>query len=893
MHLKSLSLRGFKSFASATTLVFEPGVTCIVGPNGSGKSNVVDALAWVMGEQGAKSLRGGSMEDVIFAGTRNRAPLGRAEVRLTIDNTDGALPIEYTEVTISRTLFRSGSSEYAINASPCRLLDVQELLSDTGLGREMHVIVGQGKLDAILSASPEERRGFIEEAAGVLKHRKRKERALRKLDAMQGNLVRLTDLTGEIRRRLGPLAKQADVARRAHTIQAEVRDAKARLLADELAEATAALDADVADETALIARRDQVAGTLRQATAKIAELEQAAAAAAPVIGEASRTWFRLSSLRDRVAGTQALAAERVRLLGAEAPETPGSDPLALDATAQRLRDSAAQFEAEAVALREALASAETARAEAESNANQVERRHAALMRAAADRREGLATLAGQVRAARSKVEAREDELNRLSTRLAEVDEAESDARIEFTALEQQIAGAEAGEHHLDANHEAAVTHLEEIRADHDAWQVRRTEALRDLASWQARLETLELSLARTDGTGALLADPPPGVLGSLAALLDVKPGCETAVAAALGRTAQAIVVESVDSAVDAIRQLRDADAGRAGLLIAADSVPPLGAASPAGPSNPTQAAVEGTWASDAVRVAGPLREALVDTLGKAVIVQDLAQARRVVQHDPHLLAVTVAGDVLTALWAEGGSAGAPSLIELQAKYDEAADRVDAAKAEAERAAFELARALGERDLAQSAVDGTLASLHESDARLTAVAERLGRLGASIRSAKDQGERLRTSLTEATRLHGEESNTLADLARGLERAEQDGAGEPAEPEPDDAQRQQAATAAANARTAETEARLALRTSEERARALTSRIEATERAAGAERAAREAARIRAAKRAAAADLAHAVEGGLSELFALVTAALGRAGERRDAVEAERDARENTLA
>ncbi|MFC6258899.1 chromosome segregation SMC family protein, partial [Kocuria oceani] len=226
MHLKTLTVRGFKSFASATTFEFEPGVTAVVGPNGSGKSNVVDALSWVMGEQGAKSLRGGKMEDVIFAGTAGRAPLGRAHVALTIDNADGALPIEYSEVTISRTLFRSGGSEYAINGRACRLLDIQELLSDSGLGREMHVIVGQGQLDRILHATPEERRGFVEEASGILKHRRRKERTLRKLEAMQANLDRLEDLTAEIRRQLTPLGRQARVARRAQRIQHDVRDAR-------------------------------------------------------------------------------------------------------------------------------------------------------------------------------------------------------------------------------------------------------------------------------------------------------------------------------------------------------------------------------------------------------------------------------------------------------------------------------------------------------------------------------------------------------------------------------------------------------------------------------------------------------------------------------------------
>ena len=234
MHLKALTLRGFKSFASATTLRFEPGITCVVGPNGSGKSNVVDALSWVMGEQGAKSLRGGKMEDVIFAGTTGRPPLGRAEVSLTIDNSDGALPIEYAEVTITRIMFRNGGSEYQINGDTCRLLDIQELLSDSGIGREMHVIVGQGQLDSVLHADPMGRRAFIEEAAGVLKHRKRKEKALRKLDAMQANLARVQDLTDELRRQLKPLGRQAAVARRAAVIQADLRDARLRLLADDL-----------------------------------------------------------------------------------------------------------------------------------------------------------------------------------------------------------------------------------------------------------------------------------------------------------------------------------------------------------------------------------------------------------------------------------------------------------------------------------------------------------------------------------------------------------------------------------------------------------------------------------------------------------------------------------
>ena len=258
VHLKSLTLKGFKSFASPTTLRFEPGITCVVGPNGSGKSNVVDALTWVMGEQGAKTLRGGKMEDVIFAGTSSRPPLGRAEVTVTIDNSDNSLPIEYSEVSITRRMFRDGGSEYEINGSSCRLMDVQELLCDSGIGREMHVIVGQGKLSEILESRPEDRRAFIEEAAGVLKHRKRKEKAVRKLDSMSANLARLTDLTTELRRQLKPLGRQAEMARRAQTIQADLRDARLRLAADDLVTRKAEFDNTDQAETTLRREHDEV-----------------------------------------------------------------------------------------------------------------------------------------------------------------------------------------------------------------------------------------------------------------------------------------------------------------------------------------------------------------------------------------------------------------------------------------------------------------------------------------------------------------------------------------------------------------------------------------------------------------------------------------------------------
>ena len=459
MYLKSLTLKGFKSFASSTTLQLEPGITCIVGPNGSGKSNVVDALAWVMGEASAKSLRGGKMDDVIFAGTSGRPPLGRAEVVLTIDNSDGALPIEYAEVTISRTMFRSGGSEYAINGNSCRLLDVQELLSDSGIGREMHVIVGQGQLDTILHATPEDRRGFIEEAAGVLKHRKRKEKALRKLDSTEGNLTRLNDLLSEIRRQLKPLGRQAEVARRAPTVQADVRDARARLLADDLVTARTALRAGAGRrvDPGRAPRAGRGRSSPRPARPR-AGLEAALREDLPALAQAQETWFALSGLRERLRGTQSLAAERVRNAAgtADAEESrSGRDPEQLEAEAAQVREQEQRIAAEVDAHRTALEEAVAARRTAEDAAAEEDRRVAGLQRAAADRREGLARLHGQVNALKSRAAAADEEIGRLTLAREEALARAERAQRDFTALETKVAGLDAGEEGLDAEHEAA------------------------------------------------------------------------------------------------------------------------------------------------------------------------------------------------------------------------------------------------------------------------------------------------------------------------------------------------------------------------------------------------------------------------------------------------------
>ncbi|WP_205739676.1 chromosome segregation protein SMC [Georgenia sp. SYP-B2076] len=886
MHLKTLTLRGFKSFASATTLHLEPGITAVVGPNGSGKSNVVDALSWVMGEQGAKTLRGGSMADVIFAGTSSRAPLGRAEVSLTIDNADGLLPIEYAEVTISRTLFRAGGSEYAINGTPCRLLDIQELLSDTGMGKEMHVIVGQGRLDSVLQATAEERRGFIEEAAGVLKHRRRKEKALRKLDAMQANLARVTDLAAEIRRQLGPLARQADVARRAQVVQADLRDARARLLADDLVQLSATLAREVADETALRARRAQVEAAQHEVRDRLAALEQAAVAAAPRLGRATDVWFRLSGLGERLRALGDVAAERCRLLAVPAAEPAGGrDPEELEARAAAVREQEEALQAELAAARESLAAAVAARTAAENAERDAERALATVHRGVADRREGLARLTGQVAARRSRLEAAEAELGRLREGLTAAQERARVAEAEFTALEQQVAGVEDGEEGLDDAHEAATADLEAAEADVTALVEAERAAEAERATWSARRDTLALSMRRKDGTGALLESGLGGLLGAVPEQIGVEAGYENAVAAALGPFADAAVVASTDVAARVVRTAREDDAGQVRLVVA-------GAPAPAQAPGPAPAGAR--WAADLVRVADPAVRAAIDRLlGGTVVVEDLAAARRVLDEAPDLTAVTRVGDLLSAVAAHGGAPGAPSVLELHAAHEEAAGEADAAAARREQARFALGPARERAREAQERVRATLDDLHASDARMTAVAERLARLGSSLRGAHAEVERTRPAIERAETETTDHAAELAALTEWLAVAER----EPAQAEDDLAgatqARDRATEVARAARTAETDARLAVRTAEERATALSGRAASLAAAARAEREARRRAAEKEARRAAQARVAAEVREGAVRAGAAIERSVAEAAAERAAAEAERAERETELA
>ncbi|MGW4038487.1 AAA family ATPase [Streptomyces sp. NPDC004778] len=942
MHLKALTLRGFKSFASATTLRFEPGITCVVGPNGSGKSNVVDALSWVMGEQGAKSLRGGKMEDVIFAGTTGRPPLGRAEVSLTIDNSDGALPIEYAEVTITRIMFRNGGSEYQINGDTCRLLDIQELLSDSGIGREMHVIVGQGQLDSVLHADPMGRRAFIEEAAGVLKHRKRKEKALRKLDAMGANLARVQDLTDELRRQLKPLGRQAAVARRAAVIQADLRDARLRLLADDLVTLRDALRDEIADEAELKKRKDAAEAELKTALLREAELEGEVRRLAPRLQRAQQTWYELSQLAERVRGTVSLADARVRSASeAPAEERRGRDPDDLEREAARIREQEAELTAALEAAEHALEDTVAHRADLERELAAEERRLKDAARAIADRREGLARLNGQVNAARSRAGSAQAEIDRLAASRDEAQERAVTAQEEYDQLKAEVEGLDGVDEELTARHEEAKRALADAQAAHSAAREEATAAERRRAAVAARHEALALGLRRKDGTGALLGarDRLAGLLGPAAELLTVEPGYEIPVAAALGTAADAVAVTDPATAAAAIRLLRERDAGRAAMLLggvaggapetrphhvpeqsggqtpvrdeAPHSAPavlpgqggapgePGSASSSTGPAAvlPLPHGRAGEQATvlappavaDLVRGPAALVEAVRRLVAGMVVVATLEDAEELVAARPGLTAVTGEGDVLSAHFAHGGSAGAPSLLEVQASVDEAAAELADLAVRCEELA-EAQRLAGERRTDQAALVEELGERRRAAEReKSGFAQQLGRLAGTARSAAGEAERMTASAARAQEALERATEEAEELAERLLVAEET----PAEEEPDTSVRDRLAADGANARQTEMEARLQARTHEERVKALAGRADALDRAARTEREARARAEQRRVRLRYEAEVASAVASGARQLLAHVEVSLVRADEERTSAEAAKGERERELA
>jgi chromosome segregation protein len=853
VYLKSLTLKGFKSFAQPTTFAFEQGVTCVVGPNGSGKSNVVDALAWVMGEQGAKTLRGGKMEDVIFAGTSTRGPLGRAQVLLTIDNSDGALPIDYTEVTISRTLFRNGGSDYAINGESCRLLDVQELLSDSGLGREMHVIVGQGQLDAVLRASPEERRGFIEEAAGILKHRRRKEKTLRKLDAMQTNLTRLSDLAGEIRRQLKPLGRQAEIAREAQSIAAIVRDARARILADDVVALRRALDDHGRTESERRTERIVLQEQLEQKQLRISRIEQAQVGDA--VDGARRTSFALESAQERLRNLFTLANQRLALLGSQAE--------AQDAGPGITRSMVDDAHAEVARLREAVGTADAAwqRAQADTTAargrlDAVDTEIAAQSALVSRHDLEITKLTGQAETAASRLAAVRGERLRQENAIDAATDRRRAAQRQLDEVEESAGDVDAGESGLDEAYELAQAAVFEAEAE--------IERLRDLLhghererdALAAQTSALSRALDIKDGSTDLVAAGLDGIRGVVAESVQVQPGYETAVAAALGTLADAVLAEDRDAAERAIEHARQNALGRVEVVIA-DAV-----------SAPVDwPGIPGVRSAASV-VTAP--DGILGILNHLAIAEDVDAARAAVQAlsavdvgGPVTL-VTRAGDVLTDFVLRGGSGGTQGRIELLAERDTAADRLDDVTTILDTVRFDLAEQRGVLSAAKDQSKQALTALREFDSQVAAQAERLNRARVQVEASTAEVERLTAAFALS-----KDAVTAAETAAARAKTDLDTASSRPRPILDLSARESLLVELESARERELEARLQLETARERVRAEEQRTKNLLTQMEADRVAAEAAARRAVIRARQVEAAS----GVAEILPSVLASVDR--------------------
>ena len=870
MHLKSLTLKGFKSFAQPTTFALEPGVTCIVGPNGSGKSNVVDALAWVMGEQGAKTLRGGKMEDVIFAGTSTRGPLGRAEVQLTIDNGDGALPIDYSEVTISRTLFRNGTSEYAINGESCRLLDVQELLSDSGLGREMHVIVGQGRLDSVLQASPEDRRGFIEEAAGILKHRRRKEKTLRKLEAMQANLTRLSDLAGELRRQLKPLGKQAEIAREAATIAAVVRDAKARLYAADLVALRTQLADHARGEQERHAERLVLQDQADQLKLRIDTVE--AQQRSEAVDAARGVSFALERVQERLRSLYSLAGQRLALLeddGALAIEVATVSQAAIDEARAEIDEIAAGLgDAQDAA---AAAGREVIRARAELDALDVDIAAQSALVSEHDMR--ITKLRGAADAAGSRLEAVRAAVDRAQKALDAALARRGEAEEALAGVDPTLAPeGSAGEH--TAEYERAQRAASAAEADVTGLRDRLHAAERELESLTAQSTALGRALDVRNAAAALIERGGRGVRGLVGDAVKVRPGYEAAISAALGSLAEGVLVDDVDAALELARIAAGEDLGRVDIAIAG-----------AGAMTPSLAGLAGvTPAVDVLTAPEGVRgilafTAIVDDLDAAYAAAASVAAREV---GGAVTIVTRAGEIVTEQTIRAGAGGGRSRLELSAERDAATAQLAEIRVVVDSLREALADAQSAWEDSRRHTRESLQRLRDHDAALAAHAEQVNRATVRHEAAVAECERLAAGLAQVEATVADAEKAARDATEALTRAQ-----ETPRPILDASAREGLLAALDITRDAEMRARLDVETLKERVRAGEARVDQLSRQRERERAAAEEAARRAVLRRAQRAIAAEVTDTLPPLLDSVDRSVSQARVELQFAEQERTA------
>ncbi len=754
MFLKALSIKGFKSFADPAVLELEPGITVVVGPNGSGKSNVVDAVAWVLGAQGPRAVRSAKMEDVIFAGTASRPALGRAEVSLTIDNSSGKLPTDLAEITITRTLFRSGESEYAINGAPCRLLDVQELLSDTGVGRQQHVIISQGQLDAILNARPEDRRAVIEEAAGVLKFRRRRERSERRLAATEENLERLYDLVREVKRQIRPLERQAAAASSHASLADELRLLRVHLAGLDLArleercsegtKAAVALRATEGSLRASLAELDDATSRTTDALSAQREADMASALGR-VEGMVERSRGLAGVLRERRRGLEraidaaadvdvvsTLEAEGARL--ADELEAASSAIEEGEPERQRLAQAEQVLAAELEAARKGAGGSETMRAAEE--AVTVARTQVVSLRAGLERdRRALDQVAVRQASLARRIEACVKEEGESSERLAGTERARA-------ALQQAVAATEAA-------HRAAVGRLEGAE---ETLRQAEQEHHRSVA----RVDALSRVLDEARGAaGAELLAGVDGVVGTLLDLIEVDAGWEDAFEAAAGASLAAVVVSGDDAARAALATLRKGEASGAVLALTRRLPPrrpdPVRVA-PVGAGEPVRRHVRPRMdrtspeGLDALldRV---LQDALCCDGGWSAAI-DLALAR------PELVVVTREGDRFSATGWRVRAAGG---VVTAALVEEARER-------AERAGAEAAAAAEERAAARRQVEETRAAAAEASRRDDRNESAHGAARGALQRIADERAGLAAELEDVERERDElESRVAGDRA----------------------------------------------------------------------------------------------------------------------------------
>ncbi|AZL06357.1 chromosome segregation protein SMC [Brevibacterium aurantiacum] len=854
MHLKSLTLRGFKSFASATTLRFEPGITCVVGPNGSGKSNVVDALSWVMGEQGAKNLRGGKMDDVIFAGTSKRQALGRAEVTLTIDNTDGAIPVDYTEVTISRTLFRTGGSEYAVNGTPARLLDIQELLNDSGLGKEMHVIVGQGRLDAILHADPIERRSFIEEAAGVLKHRRRKDKAVRKLTGLQTNLDRLSDLRTELNRQLGPLGRQAEAAQKAATVQATLRDSTARLLADDtvrlqssLASTASAGGEDGGDRISdLEHRRSRTEERLQEIESRLGTLDSELEYLRTAESRTQTQIVRAKGIAQRAEDKRAHLLSEVASLGRRESKSPeelrsqaehhreelGTAETAVEESAAALDRSQMRKEELALALKKAddeVKAAQLAITEAIKN-------RSALQSKSSQARERISDLT-------ARIEANRTEIDTASARIAE-------RREELATAEAAVEGVEAGESELDTEYESANEAATSLETELEGLRAQKAKTASELASAQARAEALSLGTALEADLEDILNADLPGVGSAVTERLSVATGFEMAVAAALSNTVSGVLVDSGQVALTVLDHLgedtnvhltipagagsRGGAAGKSSAGKGANPTAETMAKSRALPTLTGSADGKSTvrWLTEVVSSDVPeLTQLLNAALETVVCVDDAGSALSVIDSHPELTAVTIHGEIVTATRVSRARTASGTRLASQTALEETQASISELQTAHSGVETDIDRVAAKLTEAKTVAAAALEKLHSSDAAIMAAGEEVSRITSDITTAQTRLQRAKDNEVElATRLETAERD-----ARTAESALA-GAGD-VEEVVDTTDRDELSRQVSQSSEDVIETRISHKAATDRARFLSDRVDSLLRQAAAEESARE--------------------------------------------------------